>query len=313
MNATSITTLISQKLGAFGLRSRIVSYDHVEEVQQEFERKISDGTISAEVYRRYLNNDLDFKLPADLPSARSVLIVAALQPKREILFTVDGRTLSGIIPSTYDHEVDSLVTGILKDALSHGPYKLSRARLPLKLLAVRSGLAKYGKNNVAYIDGAGSYCRLLAFYSDLPCADDLWQEPQMLDQCADCTACAKRCPTGAINGDRFAVHAERCLSFFNESTDPIPGWVDPASHHCLIGCTRCTDCCPANVEAKAWTSTKCEFSQNETAAILGAAADTAIHPDIVALLKRTGLRDELEMLPRNLRLLVNRPAQSQSS
>jgi len=307
MNAMSVGTLISQKLRAFGLRHRIISYDHVEEIRQEFETKISNGTINAEVHRRYLA-DINFKLPADLSSARSVIIVAALQPKREILFTVDGRTLSGFIPSTYDHEVDSMITRILNNALSHGPYKISRARLPLKLLAVRSGLAKYGRNNVAYIDGAGSYCRLLAFYSDLPCIDDVWQEPQMLDQCIDCTACAKRCPTGAINGDRFAVHAERCLSFFNETSDAIPDWVDPDWHHCLIGCTRCIECCPANKETKTWISTRCEFTREETAAILGAAGDTSFRPDIKVLLQRTNLEEGLELLPRNLSLLVNRPA-----
>ena len=307
MNEWSMTDRIYRKLRAFGLRSRIIPYEHVAEIREEFERKVAEGTIDAEVYSRYLTN-MDFRLPDDLIPVRSVILIAAVQPKREIVFTVDGHKVSGIIPSTYDHEIDSLVTRILHEAMANGPYKIVRARLPLKLPAVRCGLAKYGRNNVAYVDGAGSFCRLMAFYTNLPATEDHWQEPQMLDQCADCNACAKRCPTGAISEDRFAVHAERCLSFFNESAEPIPDWVTPEMHHCLIGCTRCTDCCPVNKDTKGWVSTRCEFSREETSAILGAASGTSLHPEIELLLKRTNFEEGLELFPRNLRLLVDRPA-----
>jgi epoxyqueuosine reductase len=36
--------------------------------------------------------------------------------------------------------------------------------LPLKSLAVRSGLAAYGRNNVCYVPGMGSFLELVGLY-----------------------------------------------------------------------------------------------------------------------------------------------------
>jgi len=95
-------------------------------------------------------------------------------------------------------------------------YQIARMALPLKILAVRSELASYGKNNISYIPGMGSFYRLIAFYSDFPCQEDIWLEPQMMKHCHNCSACLDNCPTGAITSGGFLLHAERCITFHNE-------------------------------------------------------------------------------------------------
>jgi len=91
-----------------------------------------------------------------------------------------------------------------------------------KFLAVRSGLARYGRNNITYVDGMGSLYRLSAFLSDLPYSGDCWTEPQMHDRCDDCSACIRACPTDAIPQHRFLLHSERCITFHNETRGPFP-------------------------------------------------------------------------------------------
>ena len=57
---------------------------------------------------------------------------------------------------------------------------------PLKPLAVRLGLVRYGRNNVTYAPGMGSYIQLLGYLTDasLPLPDG-WrpQEPTLLPEC----------------------------------------------------------------------------------------------------------------------------------
>jgi len=47
-----------------------------------------------------------------------------------------------------------------------------KAIFPFKTLATRTGLAKYGKNNITYTECGGSYHRLTAFYTDMDLETD---------------------------------------------------------------------------------------------------------------------------------------------
>jgi epoxyqueuosine reductase len=91
----------------------------------------------------------------------------------------------------------------MANGLRHGGYHLAKPLLPLKTLAVYSGLARYGRNNISYVTGFGSYLQLMGAFSDLPCESDPWCEPKTLDRCSKCIACLQHCPTGAIADDRF--------------------------------------------------------------------------------------------------------------
>jgi epoxyqueuosine reductase len=222
----------------------------------------------------------------------------------EVVLSVGGKQRSVIIPPTYEHSVDETVTSTIEDVLAPHGYRISRAILPQKLLAAHSGLACYGKNNITFVDGLGSFHRPLAFYSDLPCEHDTWQEPQMLDECNRCTTCIKKCPTGAIDPERFQLHAERCLTYYNESPEPFPSWLDKSWHHCLIGCMRCQSYCPVNKDVRSWTERYAELTDEETELVLNGGPKEGLPESLLAKLENTGLLDDPAVLARNLKSVL---------
>jgi epoxyqueuosine reductase len=92
----------------------------------------------------------------------------------------------------------------------------------------------------------GSYYYLFTLATDLPADGETWQEPQRMIECERCRACVKNCPTGCIGEDRDIILAEMCMTYFNESAEPFPDWIDKDWHSALIGCMRCQSVCPAN-------------------------------------------------------------------
>ncbi|MCP4570269.1 MAG: hypothetical protein GY841_22035 [FCB group bacterium] len=297
---------IYARLESRGYRSTMVSIDHVHQMQSRFETELSNGLINPEVRRAYLTN-MSFSKSDNIADPRSVIIVAEPQPSIEVIFTVNCNKLPTIIPPTYLHSNDAEVENMLTGLLNQQGYTAARAILPVKLLAVHSGLAKYGKNNIAYISGLGSYHRLLAFYTDCPCPEDNWGDLQALDECRDCQACTKKCPTGAISADGFRIQAERCLTFFNEQTPDFPDWIDPSWHHCLVGCLHCQKACPVNKDIKDWIQPSVEFSQEETALLLKGTALDDLPVETTKKLKQIYLDDSLDILPRNLNQLMQKP------
>ena len=168
---------------------------------------------------------------------------------------------------------------------------------PLKALAARLGLVRYGRNNVTYAPGIGSYLQLIGCVTDaaLPVPAD-WtpQEPQLLDLCETCGECETACPTGAIGSDRVLLHAERCLTLANEATATFPDWLPSSAHHCLIGCLLCQRACPENARLEV-EDTGIVFTAEETAALLAGSggsgrADDGTH--FAEKLGRLGLTDD---------------------
>ena len=144
------------------------------------------------------------------------------------------------------------LTAVVAEALAAGGHRAVRFEPPLKTLAAGSGLARYGRNNVAYVPGLGSYLMLAACATDAPPpAGTPWSEPRQLARCERCTACLRACPAGAIRADRFLLQTDRCLTSTNESEAPFPDWVDPAWHHAAVGCLRCQQSCPENAARRA--------------------------------------------------------------
>jgi len=194
--------------------------------------------------------------------------------------------------------IEQLVAGFLA---TEG-YRVARTALPLKLLAVRSGLGSYGRNNICYVPGMGSFLQLVAFYPDLPCQKDDWQEAQMMKSCQNCYACRQNCPTGAIPNDRFLLRAERCIVFHNEKEGdiPFPVWIDLSSHNCLVGCMHCQRVCPQNRKFLQWIEEKEEFSQEETVLLLEGVSRDRLPAETVRKLEYLDLIEDIDTLPRNL-------------
>jgi epoxyqueuosine reductase len=192
------------------------------------------------------------------------------------------------------------------EAVGKEGYRIATPLLPLKLLAARSGLADYGQNNVAYVQGMGSFMRLTAVYSDMPCGSENWQRPKIMERCKYCDLCRRACPTGAISSDRFLLYAEKCLTYHNEkeATIPFPEWIKPKWHNCIVGCIRCQAACPENKPFVKMVGETAEFTEEETRLLLKAVPREQLPPETVAKMRILSLTDYYEQLPRNLGVLL---------
>ncbi len=302
----SIWAKVISKLERIGSKARAVSVEHLAELKEEIERVHSQGLLAGGVYREY-SYAFDFKVPEDIPRARSIVVVASPVPALQVTFTLDGRSFRAIIPPVYNHDIDQQVFDCILDVLKPEGYQLVNASVSKKLLATRSGLAKYGKNNIAYVEDMGSYHRLTVFYTDASLSQDHWQKPQMLDHCETCTACVKKCPSGAVSSDRFLLRAEKCITYHNESDRPFPDWIDPSWHNCLIGCMICQNVCPANPPSVRRTVDAAIFSEEETNQILKRTPEESLNPETIEKLKRAGVFSDCKLLSRNLSALLNTP------
>ncbi|HET6475144.1 MAG TPA: 4Fe-4S double cluster binding domain-containing protein, partial [Thermoleophilia bacterium] len=135
--------------------------------------------------------------------------------------------------------------------------------------------------------------------------DPSWDEPLELDRCARCSACLRACPSGAIRADRFLLQTDRCLTRVNEDEAPFPAWVDPAWHHCAVGCLRCQQACPENASVDLRIAPAEVFDEAESATILAGAPDGELTPETREKLARCGLDYSPSLIARNLRALID--------
>ena len=307
METKSITKELLLWLEEHGHKGRVVPAEHLCDLQEEIEGRYKQGFFCTEFYEERLTG-FRFRFPDNLPHAKSLIVVAVPRPQSQAVFTWDGKTWPFIIPPTYVayEETRQRVEDLLASFLAPLGYQVARTALPLKLLAVHSGLGRYGRNNISYVPGMGSFHQLVAVYSDLPCLEDPWREVQMMENCQNCQACLHHCPTGAITPDRFLLYAERCIVFHNEKPGnvPFPTWIKPAWHNCLVGCLICQRDCPQNKEFLSWVEEKEVFSQDETALILEGLPSTQLPAATAEKLRRLDLLDCVDILPRNLSVLL---------
>jgi len=303
-------TLFSQ-LSELGYKASIVPLRHVHDLEKEITDFHARGLFDKEFYKQRLAW-LRFNPPESLPEARSIVIIAVPQPKVRIVLTLKGKKIPCVIPPTYvaNRETNRQLENLLRRALNPGKYRVAQVLLPKKLLAVRSGLGFYGRNNLCYVEGMGSFHQLAAFYTEVPSSESRWQESRLMERCKDCWACLRNCPTGAISTDRFLLHAERCITFYNESSGDFPGWIEPRWHNCLVGCLHCQSVCPENKDFLDWIEEKEEFSEEETTLLLEVKKSRRFPSSLLTKLVQLELVDYADFLPRNLRVLFNKEEHS---
>jgi len=300
---TQVTEQLLLQLTEYGYQGRVTSIKHLPELQEEIEERYTKGLLDKEFYKERLTF-FKFQTPDSLPEAKSIIIVAVPRPQSQAIFTWNGKKRALILPPTYVayDKTREQIEQLLAKILNAEGYHVARTKLPLKLLATRSGLTEYGKNNICYIPDMGSFLQLVAVYSDMPCQKDMWQKPQMMKRCQRCQACQRKCPTGAIPSDRFLLRAERCIVFHNEKKGdiPFPAWIDPSWHNCLYGCLHCQRVCPEDKDFLQWIEEKEEFSEEETKLLLEGAPRDRLPTETIRKLEYLDLLDSLDSLPRNL-------------
>ncbi len=281
----------------------IVNASHISQIRDDIQKQCQSNAMYPKLYEEY-QNYFNFKVEADFEPINSVIVIAVPQPQYEVKFHWNGRVVPLIIPPTYLYgvQVTSELTELLKSILEPAGFHAAYARLPVKTLAVRTALAQYGRNNITYVPGMGSFHRLSAFYSDLQIEKDEWYDLNSMELCKECSACRKNCPTGAIPSDRFLLRVEKCLTYHNEQPKEIsfPDWIDPSWHNCFIGCMRCQHVCPMNNKVKDWVEPLVEFSESETRELLDVPDIESLSKSLKEKLESTELIEYFELIPRNL-------------
>ncbi|WP_371805310.1 4Fe-4S double cluster binding domain-containing protein [Candidatus Lokiarchaeum ossiferum] len=202
-------------------------------------------------FHRYIDY-MEFNAPKDLPNAKSIVIMAVASQLGTIDIHHNSTVRKAFVPQNYydmGPPIEKLIDIIQNDIIKEIGYNCVRTRLHLKMLAVRSGLAKYGRNNITYVDEMGSFYNLFAFFTDYEFAEDDWKEMEMLKYCKTCNICLNNCPTGAIRPQEMVIDVKKCLPLYNEIPGEIPDWINNKAHNALMGCMRCQAPCPGNKKA----------------------------------------------------------------
>jgi Uncharacterized Fe-S protein len=296
--------MLKKELLNHGLKVSQTTVDHVYELKEDIENLRKQNLISEKFFKENLEW-MSFNYRDTMKDARSILVIAYPQYMTRLNFIYNDKRYIVPVPPTYIYsKADSILEDILNRVLV--PYKFSykRASLPVKLLAVRTGLGMYGRNNICYINGYGSFHRLYAFYTDMPCAEGSWGDKKVMPECTECSACINACPSGCINNERFLIHAGRCITNLNEKEEDFPQWLSKSWHNSIVGCMRCQAACPQNREFTGKAENEVTFDKDETKLILEK-VPFDILPDILKQkLDNLNLTEYYNVLGRNLSAII---------
>jgi epoxyqueuosine reductase len=303
---SAVDTLL-QKTEALGWRVAVVPYARRAEAIHAIIERHEKGEFDEAFYQEYLAPMFSEPLP-ETPAPRSLILVAVPDRAVRMQFTLDGETFPVMTAPGYVRAPEPRPSAAIAETLSPFGYSITPAIAPLKTLGTISGFSRYGRNNISYVPGLGSFVALAAFISDLERDDSPAQAQETLPHCASCHACRSACPTGAIGEDRFLLHAERCITFWNEKDPdvPFPDWIEPDWHNALFGCLHCQRVCPENRPLLGRVFEGPTFDEATTRLLLSGPKKEDLPPELVSVLDPWRLTDLLGYLPRNLGVLVKK-------
>lgn len=312
---SDITKNFIDQIEANGFKAGIISIKHMGEIQSDMEAAMKNYKDVSTHIGKYLSG-FGYDYRDELPDAKSIIVIAMPQPMSRIYFTLGAKKRAVIMPPMYllnssvegekQHKKICEVTSTIENILLEKSFKMRKINLPCKLVASRSGLGSYGKNNVCYVNNESSFYWMGVYISDLPCEEDSWQEAEIMKACTNCDLCGRNCPTGAIANDRFLVYASKCVTLQNESTEDFPEWLNSKCHNSIIGCMRCQIICPVNRNNIKGIEDLGEFDEVETKMILD---KTPLHelPDITyRKIELINFTEYYELLARNLNALIGK-------
>jgi len=281
-------------------------------VVESVRREIRNRRTAAELDGAFFEHDLESITRGEADDFdRTIIVIAKPRPAHVVGFDLGGEIFDALLPPTY-FRYRATFEDVRQDLTANGlpGAQIEYAAVPLKGVASRLGLVRYGRNNICYAPGMGSYLQLYAYETDAhipqPDRTDV-NATSLLAECENCGICQSICPTDCIREDRILLEAERCLTFLNENPGDWPDWIHPSSHNCLLGCLECQRCCPANPELPIERSSLC-FSAAETRLLLStnAPADNRAETAIRTKLAWLGQPYAEPVFGRNLRALINK-------
>jgi epoxyqueuosine reductase len=299
--------LLKQEIGKYGDKCQIIPAERLKDLNKEIANFKKNENLNG--FQKFITDKL-YQL--ELPSAdfviRSIIIIASPVPSyATVICNRHGKKIPVTsLARSYIGKKDApaATKQYLTKFLKPAGYNIKYAPgLPLKRLSVRSGLAVYGRNNICYVDGMGSFITLTAYFSDVPYNEDNWHEIRQMDNCSNCTACIKNCPTGAILKEKFLINNERCLSFFNENARDFPEWLPKSAHNCIYDCLMCQTICPRNKDYVNNVIGPIEFDEAETGFLLDGKSMKELPLSLKKKVKFLGMDVWLNAIPRNMKIL----------
>lgn len=213
-------------------------------------------------------NDYDFHLASPnrplehsrprtvMPSAKSIVIMALDYATVKFPEQFNGRIAKVYQARCYNPPEGTLNHSrfqLMKDFLAKdGIGFRSDINIPYRWAAARAGVSTFGRNNFAYVSGAGSFVILYGLVIDRELEPDA---PTMKCKCPpDCRACVEACPTKALC-EPFKLNPRKCLAFNAWKTqtgagfgisDSIPVEIRENMGQHYHGCDICQNVCPRN-------------------------------------------------------------------
>lgn len=291
-----------------GDTAKLVPISLLSELQEEMQELNRRYTLNN--YQKYLVNEMfSYHLPEVDFTIRSILVIATPSPGVRLYFHKDGKKIPDLLPAGY-HDyfaAPGRIENYLRNYLTVNNYHITLANnLPRKYLAAKSGLARYGRNNICYVEGMGCNINIVPYFTDLECESDEVFKAKAMESCESCKKCIMNCPTKAISEEQFLIDNERCITFMNEAGPDyqFTDWVPPAAHNAVVGCTICQEVCPQNKKYMMNIIGPVEFNEEETQLLLKGVASEDLPEKLQEKLEQLDLMGYLPSLPRNLKVLL---------
>jgi len=301
-----------QPFGIMDFKFRTMSVKHLPEIQNKMDQVLNSGKVSQnETFQSYIK-DRKFQLPENFQDAKTIIVVAKFTNAATVNFNYNGKKYPTYIPPQYWDDgttLDALTEEVQKQVIKSKEYKLEIARgFFMKRLATSCGLAKYGRNNIAYVDEYGTFITLFTFLTDWESPEDHYTEVQQLDLCDTCNLCLTQCPTGAIRKEEFIIDVSKCATLYNETDAAFPEDMPKSVHDSLMGCMQCQKKCPYNAKVMEHLTILEDISEEDTEKILTGKWNTEKMKSVAEKLNEYYPATDEEYFPvftKNLGVLIN--------
>lgn len=216
------------------------------DVQAEIRRRNDSGT-SGGLGFTYRDPSLSSTPQTSFPWAKSIVVVA-------MPYLREGDGMDDGTPSTGSRSVARFADGDRYEPLQRVLGEVAGAigaeggrtevvfdddRLVDRAVAVRAGIAWWGKSTMALAPGLGPWFLIGNVVTDAA----LDTTDPMKRSCGTCTACIPACPTGAII-EPGVLDARRCLAAVFQSRGAIPVELRSQAGSRVYGCDECLLACP---------------------------------------------------------------------